>query len=46
MPGVSVPKDGYLVPSDAPGFGMDIAEDWITPWDHGRLSTGGEHVIL
>ena len=46
LPGVPVPKDGYLVPSDAPGFGMDIAEDWITPWDHGRLGTGGEHVIL
>ena len=24
LPGMSVPKDGVLVPSDAPGFGIDI----------------------
>jgi L-rhamnonate dehydratase len=29
IPGMSVPKNGYLVPSDAPGFGMDITLDWI-----------------
>ena len=34
MPGVPVPKDGYLVPSDAPGFGLEIDESWLTPWDH------------
>ena len=22
-------KDGFLVPSDAPGFGMEIPEQWI-----------------
>ena len=34
IPGVALPKDGYLVPSDAAGFGMEIDSDWITPWDH------------
>jgi L-alanine-DL-glutamate epimerase-like enolase superfamily enzyme len=27
-----VPKDGWLVPSDAPGFGLDIKAEWIEPW--------------
>lgn len=31
VPGQAVAKDGYLVPSDAPGFGMEIAESWIIP---------------
>lgn len=34
IPGIAMPEDGYLVPSDAPGFGMDIIEEWIEPWDH------------
>ena len=34
IPGLSVPKDGCVVPSDAPGFGMEVSEDWIGPWDH------------
>ena len=34
IPGTPMPKDGYIVPSDAPGFGMEIAERWISPWDH------------
>ncbi|MEJ1159163.1 enolase C-terminal domain-like protein [Prosthecomicrobium sp. N25] len=29
FPGMAVPKNGVLVPSDAPGFGMDIDLDWI-----------------
>ena len=28
-PGMSVPEDGYLVPSDAPGFGIEISRDSI-----------------
>lgn len=32
IPGLPVPKDGYVVPSDAPGFGMELREEWITPW--------------
>ena len=32
MPGVAVPKDGRLTPSDAPGFGMEVQEDWIKPF--------------
>ncbi len=39
IPGVPYPKDGYVTPSDAPGFGMDIKEEWITPWDHAKVST-------
>jgi L-rhamnonate dehydratase len=31
VPGVAVPTDGYLVPSDAPGFGVEVAEEWIRP---------------
>ncbi|MDE0047360.1 MAG: hypothetical protein OXU19_16125, partial [bacterium] len=34
IPGLAVPKDGYIRPSDAPGWGMEIDEQWITPWDH------------
>ena len=34
IPGMPMPKDGYIKPSDAPGFGMEILEDWIDPWDH------------
>jgi L-rhamnonate dehydratase len=29
IPGMSVPKNGSLVPSQAPGFGMEITLDWI-----------------
>lgn len=29
LPGTAVIKDGYLTPSDAPGFGLEITQDWI-----------------
>ncbi|MBN2392320.1 MAG: L-rhamnonate dehydratase [Anaerolineae bacterium] len=29
LPGVAVPKDGYLVPNDAPGFGIDVVPEWL-----------------
>lgn len=29
LPGTAVIKDGYLVPSNAPGFGLDIDERWL-----------------
>jgi L-rhamnonate dehydratase len=32
FPGVAVPKEGRLIPSDAPGFGMEIQEDCIKPF--------------
>jgi L-rhamnonate dehydratase len=32
LPGVAVAKDGYLVPNDAPGFGVEILENWIEPF--------------
>jgi L-rhamnonate dehydratase len=32
LPGQAMPKDGWLVPSDAPGFGLDVKEEWVTPY--------------
>ena len=32
LPGLAIPKDGWLVPNDAPGFGMDVPEGWIRPF--------------
>lgn len=32
IPGMAMPQDGYLIPSDAPGFGMEIDDSWIEPW--------------
>ena len=29
LPGTAVIKDGYLVPSDAPGFGIEVTQDWL-----------------
>jgi L-rhamnonate dehydratase len=44
VPGLPVPKNGYLVPSDAPGFGMQIEEEWIVPRDHSRAA--GDRVAV
>jgi L-rhamnonate dehydratase len=32
LPGCPVAEDGWLVPSDAPGFGLGISETWIEPF--------------
>ncbi|HEY4200310.1 MAG TPA: mandelate racemase/muconate lactonizing enzyme family protein [Devosiaceae bacterium] len=32
IPGVPVPKDGKVTPSDAPGLGYDIPPSWFAPW--------------
>ena len=29
LPGTAVIKDGYLVPSDAPGFGIEVRGEWL-----------------
>ena len=29
LPGTPVIEDGYLIPRDAPGFGIDIDDDWL-----------------
>lgn len=29
LPGTPAIKDGYLVPSDAPGFGLEITKEWL-----------------
>lgn len=31
LPGMVVPVDGFVTPSDAPGFGFEIQPEWITP---------------
>lgn len=32
IPGAAVPEGGYLIPSDAPGFGLEIPEHVLVPW--------------
>lgn len=32
LPGQALPKDGWLVPSDAPGFGLELPPEWFTPF--------------
>ncbi len=32
IPGMAMPVNGTVTPSDAPGFGLDIREEWIRPW--------------
>lgn len=34
IPGMSMPVGGIVTPPDAPGFGFEISEEWIEPWDH------------
>ena len=29
LPGTAVIRDGYLKPSDAPGFGMEVTKEWL-----------------
>ena len=29
LPGTPIIKDGYLIPSDAPGFGIEVTKDWL-----------------
>jgi len=29
LPGTPVIKDGFLIPSDAPGFGIEVSLDWL-----------------
>jgi L-rhamnonate dehydratase len=29
LPGTAVIRDGYLVPSDAPGFGLEVTREWL-----------------
>lgn len=31
-PGQSLPKDGYIVPNDAPGFGLEVHHEQIEPY--------------
>ena len=32
LPGQAVPHDGWLVPNDAPGFGLEIPSEWLEPF--------------
>ena len=29
FPGTPIPKDGTIIPSDAPGFGLEIKKEWF-----------------
>jgi len=29
LPGTPVIKNGYLIPSDAPGFGIEVTKEWL-----------------
>ena len=29
LPGTAVIRDGSLIPSDAPGFGLEMDQDWL-----------------
>lgn len=29
IPDMSVPKKGYLIPGDAPGFGIELKKEWL-----------------
>ena len=39
LPGVPVPEGGAVVPSDAPGWGFEIRDEWIAPWDHSAVTS-------
>jgi L-rhamnonate dehydratase len=32
QPGQAIPQDGWLVPNDSPGFGLEIKEEWLVPF--------------
>jgi L-rhamnonate dehydratase len=32
LPGQAIPESGWLVPSSAPGFGLEIEEAWLEPF--------------
>jgi L-rhamnonate dehydratase len=32
LPGLPLPKDGWLTPTDSPGFGLEIPQEWFTPF--------------
>ena len=32
IPGTAVPVDGWLAPNDAPGFGQEIPDEWLSPF--------------
>lgn len=38
IPGM--PKDGYVVSLDAPGFGMETKDEWVVAWDRGAAMKG------
>lgn len=38
IPGVAVPRDGWLTPSSAPGFGIDLPQEWLTPFMAGSAA--------
>ena len=41
--GLALPIDGKIIPSDAPGFGIQIKQDNIEPWDHSKTIYSSGH---
>jgi len=31
---MATPKDGRMIPSDGPGFGVEITEDMLSPFQY------------
>ena len=42
-PGMALPIDGKIIPSDAPGFGIEIIDDQIKPWDYSNKTFSSGH---
>ncbi len=40
LPGCPLPKDGYITLNDAPGFGLEVKEEWIVPWQGKKVAWG------
>ena len=38
IPGMAIPKNGFVAPTDAPGFGMEIDPGCIRPWEYRNRS--------
>jgi L-rhamnonate dehydratase len=32
VPGTALPEDGWIVPNDGPGFGVEMPDEWLVPF--------------
>ncbi len=40
LPGIAAPKEGRMVPSDGHGFGVEISQEHISPFDYQKEKSG------